>query len=490
MTACSPAARPTVLVVDDEPGVRASVRAVLERECEVLEAEDGPGALALAGAREVDLCLLDVRLPGMAGIEVLERLKRLDPGIEVVLLTAVRTVRTAVDAMKLGAYEYLTKPFAVADLRGVVQRALERRGLRREVRFLREELARHEGFDALVGGSLAMRRVYEVIRQVAGTSATVLVSGESGTGKELIARAIHRQGPRRDRPFVAVNCGAIPPELLESELFGHERGAFTGAHARRLGKFENAHTGTLFLDEIGTLRRDLQPKLLRVLQERTIERVGGSRAVPLDVRFIAATNADLRQEVAAGRFREDLYYRLNVVHVRVPPLRERREDVGPLAQHFLARYAARFGKPVTGISPAGLELLEGYGWPGNVRELENVVERAVALARDPVIQLDDLPLDLALAPEAAAADERFTLREARQEFERQLILRALDRAGGNQTAAARRLGLHRNTLLAKLAQLGLRDGDGAERAAAPPAPPGSPAPGSLASRPAQPPRSS
>jgi two-component system, NtrC family, response regulator AtoC len=445
-----------VLVIDDEPGVRTSVKMVLEGICEVLEAPDGPTAIEIARNRDVDVCLLDVRLPGMEGIEVLERLKRLDTGLEVVLVTAVRTVRTAVEAMKLGAYDYLTKPFAADDLRGIVNRALERRALHREVRYLRDELARHEGFDQLVGRSPAMRRVYELVRQIADTTATVLITGESGTGKEMIARAIHRQGIRRARPFVAVNCAALPAELLESELFGHERGAFTGAYARKLGKFEAAHSGTLLLDEVGTLRLDLQPKILRALQEREIERVGGGRAIPVDVRIIAATNADLRQAVAAGRFREDLFYRVHVIPITLPPLRERREDVALLARHFLAKYARQFGKPVTDLSRGALDALERYHWPGNVRELENIVARSVALAGEPVVQLDQIPLDVALTPIEATAEDQLNLREARHEVDRLLILRALDRAGGNQTVAARLLGMHRNTLLVKIAQLGLR----------------------------------
>jgi len=455
----TPELRPTVLIVDDEPGVRASVKVVLDGEHDVVEAEDGPAALELVRSRNIDLCLLDVRLPGMEGITVLERLKRLDAGVEVVLLTAVRTVRTAVEAMKLGAYDYITKPFGVDDLRAVVRRALEKRALQREVTYLRDELARHEGVDTLIGRSATMRRVHEAIRHVAATSATVLISGESGTGKELVARAIHRQGPRRDRPFVAVNCGAIPPELLESELFGHERGSFTGAHARKLGKFEVAHTGTLFLDEVATLRVDLQPKLLRAIQEREIERVGGSRGVKIDVRFIAATNVDLRRAVADGAFREDLFYRLNVVPIAVPPLRERRDDIPLLVNHFLRKYARQFCRPASEVSSGALELLQQYHWPGNVRELENIIERSVALAADKVIQLADIPLDLAMVPGRTPWDDGLTFREARQEFERQLILRALDRAGGNQTVAARMLGMHRNTLITKMVHLGLRPGD-------------------------------
>jgi transcriptional regulator with PAS, ATPase and Fis domain len=301
-----------------------------------------------------------------------------------------------------------------------------------------------------------MRRVYDLVRRIADTTATVLISGESGTGKELIARAIHRQGNRRDRPFVAVNCAALPAELLESELFGHERGAFTGAYARKLGKFEVAHTGTLFLDEVGMLRLDLQPKLLRALQEREIERVGGGRSIQVDARIVAASNTDLSQAVAAGCFRKDLYYRLNVVPIAVAPLRERRADVAPLARHFLAKYARQFGKAVTDLSPGALDVLERYHWPGNVRELENIVARSVALAAEPLVQLDQIPLDIAFAPLEAAPEDQLNLRAARQGVERQLVLRALDRASGNRTVAARLLGMHRNTLLVKLAQLGLR----------------------------------
>ena len=457
-----PPERPVVVVVDDEPSVRAAVKAALAGAYEVLEAADGRAAIETVRSHDADVCLLDV---GLSGMEVLERLKHLDPALEVVLVTTVRTVRTAVEAMKLGASDSLTKPVAMDHLRGVVNRALERRALQREVRYLRGELARHEGFDQLVGRSPAMRRVYDLVRQIADTTATVLISGESGTGKELIARAIHRQGSRRDRPFVAVNCAALPAELLESELFGHERGAFTGAHARKLGKFEVAHTGTLFLDEIGMLRLDLQPKLLRALQEREIERVGGGRAIRVDARILAASNMNLRQAMATGRFREDLYYRLNVVPITVAPLRERRADVAPLARHFLAKYARQFGKAVTDLSPGALEVLERYHWPGNVRELENIVARSVALAAEPLVQLDQIPLDIALAPAEAAPEDRLNLREAKQEVERLLILRALDRAGGNQTVAARLLDMHRNTLLIKLAQLGLRAAEPGGRSA-------------------------
>src|SRR5437867_4073476 len=305
-------ARPVVLVVDDDPGVRESFRLILEDHYDVVDVPDGPSALDVVRASAVDLVLLDIRLPGMDGIEVLERIKALDEGIEVILVTAVKTVRTAVAAMKLGAFDYLTKPFEEDELLSLVRRALERRTLEREVVYLRSELERRHDFDEIVGQHPEMQKLYRLVTHVARTATTVLITGESGTGKELIARAIHRQSPRRGKPFVAVNPAAIAETLVESELFGHEKGSFTGAYQRKLGKFELAQGGTLFLDEIATLRPELQAKLLRVLQEREIERVGGSRRIGIDARVIAATNSDLEKAVADGKFREDLYYRLNV----------------------------------------------------------------------------------------------------------------------------------------------------------------------------------
>src|SRR2546422_680472 len=340
--------RPVILVVDDDPGVRESFRLILEDHYDVLDVPDGPRALEVVRSAQVDLVLLDIRLPDMDGIEVLERTKAIDEGIEVILVTAVKTVRTAVAAMKLGAFDYLTKPFEEDELLQLVRRALEKRSLEREVAFLRAELARTQESEEIVGQHPAMQKLRRVIAQVARTTATVLVSGQSGTGKELIARAIHREGPRRDKPFVAVNPAAIVESLIESELFGHERGAFTGAHARKLGKFELAQGGTLFLDEIGTLKAELQAKLLRVLQEREIERVGGSRSIKIDVRVVAATNADLKAAMRSGTFREDLYYRLNVVPIDVPPLSERSTDGPLLVDHFVRRYSRGVNKRVEG----------------------------------------------------------------------------------------------------------------------------------------------
>src|SRR4029453_17045832 len=421
---------PVVLVIDDEPGVRESLREIFKRDFEVLEAEDGAAALALVRSRRVDVALLDVRLPGERGPVVLPRLLALDDSIAVILMTAVPDVRTAVDTIKAGAYDYIVKPFDVDELLLLVKQAAPQRVLERECCSLRAEPDRAHGFDALVGRHPAMVRLYEQIAQVAQTHATVLVSGESGTGKELVARAIHRQSPRRDQPFVAVNLAAVPEGLFESELFGHEKGAFTGAHARKLGRFELAHGGTLFLDEVGSLRVDLQAKLLRALQEREVERLGGTKTIPVDVRVIAATNVDLRSLVRARAFREDLFYRINVAALTIPPLRERKDDIPILVEHFIRKYAREFKKDVRGISRGALPSLAAYEWPGNVRELENVIERSVALATRPVIRLDDLPLDLAIHDEPArgpGTGAPLSLKEARDRFEQVYILRALER---------------------------------------------------------------
>ena len=450
--------RPVILVVDDEPGVRESFRLILQDQYEMIEAADGPSALEAVSSRPVDLMLLDIRLPGMEGIEVLERVKSMDDGIEVIMVTAVKTIKTAVEAIKLGAYDYITKPFDVEEILSVVDRVLEKRALQREVLYLRSELNQRDGFDDIVGRHDAMTQIYELIRHVAETTVTVLITGESGTGKELIARAIHRQGPRRNKPFVAVNCAAIPKDPLETELFGHEKGAFTGAYFRKIGKFELATGGTLFLDEVGSLRPELQAKILRVLQEREFERVGGIKPIKVDVRIVAATNMNLKTAVSGGLFREDLFYRLNVVSVQIPPLRERKEDIPLLVDHFLRKYNQQFGKAIERFSKRALLVLQSYEWPGNVRELENIIERSVALAPGGVIQVEDLPLDLVAfghVPLATGPIVGRTLKRALRQFERQFVLRVMERAKWNQTHAARILGLHRNALRAKLQTLGI-----------------------------------
>jgi DNA-binding NtrC family response regulator len=459
--------RGTVLVVDDEEGVRASIRVILEGTCEVLEANTGADALELLRTREVDLVMLDQRMPGEPGIDVLPRVKAADPSTVVVLATAVHDVRTAVEALKRGAYDYITKPFDVDDILMLVERVLEKRALERQVLCLRSALTPSglatDGFEGLVGRHPEMVRIYQLITQIAATPTTVLITGESGTGKELVARAVHQRSERSGQPFVALNLAALPDTLIESELFGHEKGAFTGAHARRLGRFELAQGGTIFLDEIGSLRLDLQTRLLRALQEREIERLGSGRPVPIDVRVVAATNVNLRQAVRDRAFREDLYYRLNVVPIQVPPLRQRREDIPRLVEHFVRKFARESRREVRGVSAGALDALTRYDWPGNVRELENVIHRAVVLATGPVVHLQDVPLDVAM-PETVSllARDTLPLREACDEFERQYVVRTLERTHWNVSRTARQLGVHRNTVLAKLATWGVQRPGAAE----------------------------
>jgi two-component system response regulator AtoC len=451
--------KPLVLAVDDEPGVLEAYKVILEDTCEVRSALDGAAALKLLSREDIHLVLLDLRLPDMEGLEVLLRIKEMDEHIGVIVVTAIGDVKTAVRAMQAGASEYLVKPFDIESLQAGVSRTLERQALLKEVLYLRSEVEEYHAFVDIVGRDEHMLEIFDLIGRVADSDATVLITGESGTGKELIARAIHQQSHRAQRPFVAVNCTAIPEQLIESELFGHERGAFTGAVQRRIGKFELAHTGTLFLDEIGSMRLDMQTKLLRALQEREIERVGGERTIKVDVRIVAATNADLRELVKEKAFRDDLYYRLNVIPVYVPPLRARREDIPLLVRYFLDKYNRQFNRHLRGFSLAAMEALQAYDWPGNVRELENIVERLVVISKHDTVQLRELPLDLQSShtPLIEQLDEQgYDLRKAVQQFEREYIRRVLEKTHWNQTAAARMLGIHRNTLLGKIEQLDLR----------------------------------
>lgn len=451
--------KPLVLAVDDEPAVLEAYRIILEDTCEVRTATDGAAALKLLAQEDIHLVILDLRLPDMEGLEVLLRMKEMDEYVGVVVVTAVSDVKTAVRAMQAGASEYLVKPFDIETLQAVVSRTLERQALMKEVLYLRSEMEGYHPFVDIVGRDEKMLEIFELIKRVADSDATVLITGESGTGKELIARAIHQHSHRAQKPFVAVNCTAIPENLIESELFGHERGAFTGAVQRRIGKFELAHHGTLFLDEIGSMRLDMQTKLLRALQEREIERVGGERTLKVDVRVVAATNADLRELVKARTFRDDLYYRLNVIPIYVPPLRERPTDIPLLVHYFLEKYNRQFNRRVRGFSPAAMEVLQAYHWPGNVRELENIVERLVVISNHEIIQQRELPLDLQSTQTHfvdALDEEECDLRKAVQQFEREYIRRVLEKTRWNQTAAARILGIHRNTLLGKIEQLDLR----------------------------------
>jgi DNA-binding NtrC family response regulator len=449
-----------VLVVDDEPGVRESLRMLLRDECEVALA--GSVDEALAGLREnpPDLVLLDLVMPGRSGFELLSELGARPGGPAVVVLTGTTAVATAVEAMKQGAADYVTKPFEVDALRIKVRQLLERRALEREVEDLRARVESRDRLGALLGRSEAMQEVFRTIRRVAASRVTVLVRGESGTGKELVARAIHQLGPRREGPFVAVNCAGIPDTLIESELFGHERGAFTDARERRIGRFEAASGGTLFLDEIGELAPPVQAKLLRALQERRIDRVGGSEPVEVDARVVAATHRDLEKDVDAGRFRADLYYRINVVALELPPLRERREDIRLLAAHFLARARAEAGHGPTRIAPRALAALERFPWPGNARELANAIERAVALSDRDVVELEDLPPGVVRAGRLEELRDgvrsgRLGFEAAAADFERELLLDALERCGWNQTRAAQQLRITRRALKLKMDRHGL-----------------------------------
>lgn len=455
----APGVLPSILIVDDDRNLLESYAVLLEDEFHVHTSQTGEEGLELLRGEDIRLVLLDVRLPGMDGIEVLRQIKTTDENIDVIMITAVKNVRVAVEAIKLGAYDYIVKPFEVDDMLSLLRRVLERQRLLHELLYLRSEVDRHMNMGHIVGRSPKMRQIYDLISRVADTNATVLISGESGVGKELIARAIHQQGPRHAKPFVALNCAAISEHLVESELFGHERGAFTGAVEMHRGKFELATTGTLFLDEIASLRLDLQAKLLRVLQERDFTRVGGGKSIRVDVRIIAASNQDLRQMVVEHAFREDLFYRLNVVPLQIPPLRERREDIPVLVHHFLEKYNKAFGRHVLGFTPEALTRLQQYHWPGNVRELENVIERLVAITRQPILTVEDIPLDIA-ATKGQMVQDIFTtgidLRQAKAEFERQFIVQALEQQRWNQTEAAKRLGIHRNTLLTKMDMLHIR----------------------------------
>jgi len=451
---------PRVLVVDDEAGVRESLRMLLHGECEVAVAESADAALARIGEARPDLILLDLVMPGRSGLELLEELRQRGDPPPVIVLTATKTVTTAVEAMKLGAADYVTKPFEVDALRIKIRNHLQHRALEERVAELTEELEERSRLGALIGRSEAMRRVFRTIERVARSRANVLISGESGTGKELVARAIHELGPNAGGPFVAINCAAIPEPLMESELFGHERGSFTDATERRIGKFEQASGGTLFLDEIAELPTGVQAKLLRALQERSIERVGGRDAIAVDARFVAATNRDLPREVAAGRFREDLFYRIHVVPLELPPLRERREDVRLLAEAFLARSTGESGGPPRRLAREALAALERHAWPGNVRELQNAIERAVALCDGTTIGLADLPEAVVQATRTESLRDavragQLGLEEATARFEQELLREALERSEWNQTRAAEILGITRRVLKLKMDRYGL-----------------------------------
>lgn len=450
---------PTILIVEDEVKMRRLLELSLTKQgYATLEAADAETALKLIRREPVDLIITDLKLPGMDGLEFLQAVKRSDAHVPVVVMTAFGTVETAVEAMKAGAGDYVLKPFSLEEMQLIVKKELHLRHLQEENRNLREELGKRYEFKNIVARSAKMQEVLAVVERVAPGNSTVLLGGESGVGKDMIARAIHQHSRRSSGPMVKINCAAIPENLLESELFGYERGAFTGAVAAKPGKFELADQGTIFLDEIGDVPPSIQVKLLRVLQEREFERLGGTKTLKVDVRLVAATNRNLRAALEQGTFREDLYYRLNVVPIDIPPLREHKEDIPDLVRMFLARFSRDAGKNVTGITPAALKLLLDFHWPGNVRELENIVERAVALSAGPEIDAADIQLDLSPARPPSGGSASFpppgmTL----EQFEDEIIREAVRRASGNKSQAARLLGLSRNAMRYRLAKLGVAD---------------------------------
>jgi two-component system response regulator HydG len=449
----------TILVVDDDQAHRTMLRTLLSGwGYKIVEADDGQVAIEKVHEQAFDMILMDIRMLKVSGLEALDGIKTYNPAIPVIIMTAYSSVETAVEALKKGAYDYLTKPLDFDELRLAMERAMDHSQLKVENRLLRETLGSHFDRQNIIGRSTAMVKLLETVAQVAPSEATVLITGDSGTGKELIAGAIHFNSPRKDGSFVKVNCAAITETLLESELFGHEKGAFTGAHRLKEGKFRQADGGSLFLDEVSEMSLGMQVKLLRALQEREITRVGGEEVIKVDVRVIAATNKDLIQEIESERFREDLYYRLNVVTLNVPPLKERKEDIPLLAQHYLNMFAEKNRKQIKGFTPQAMDQLLNYDWPGNVRELMNAVERSVVLSRSEYLDEQDLPLvikgalsDEEKSPSRYAVPEDLPL----EDVEKATILKTLESTDGNKSEAARRLGITRKTLHKKLKKYGM-----------------------------------
>jgi len=451
---------PRILIVDDEPSMQEFLEILLQRDGhDTVCCHSAESALVALENDDFDLVISDIRMGGMSGLDLLDRIIELYPETLVLVITAHGTTESAVEAMKRGAYDYVTKPFSVDEIRMVVQKALEKKNLSTENRLLRRQLSDRVNLPSLVGKSLSMASVSELIRQVADTRTNILITGESGTGKDLVARAIHALSDRKSRPFVVVNCGAIPENLLESELFGHVKGAFTGAISQKMGLFEVADGGTLFLDEVGELPHALQVKLLRALQEKTFKRVGGTSDIHVDVRILSATNRELEEDVRTGRFREDLYYRLNVIEVKLPALRERPEDIPPLLQHFIERFASEQRKAIRDASSEVLAAFEGYAFPGNVRELENLVERAVTLTSSERIEIDSLPESVFRRGEPAARSRipegGVDLESLLGDYERSLLREALERAGGVKKRAAALVGVSFRSFRYRLEKLGL-----------------------------------
>lgn len=441
-----------ILVVDDEEDFRDLFSEIIQGlGYQPLTAKDGVDALEVLKKTEIDIAIVDLQMPRMNGIELLREIKKQDPNIEVLLITGFGTISSAVEAMKLGAYDYITKPVKLEEVENLIRRIVQTRTLISENRMLRQQLKKKYKFQNLIGATPQMQEIFKIIARVSQNNCTVLIQGESGTGKELIARAIHFNGPNADKPFIPIDCGSINENLVESELFGHERGAFTGAYTSKKGLFRVAHGGTVFLDEIGDIPKDVQAKLLRALQERKIKPVGGTKFIDIDVRVIAATNRNLDEAITDGQFRKDLFYRLNVVQINVPPLRERKDDIPLLVNHFIKNFN-KPGRAIKGISKEALEVLMNYDWPGNVRELENVIERAFALGTSDLITIDDLPSALVMKSRKTPLweDELKPLAE----IEKEAILKTLEKTGGDKQAAARILKIDRSTLYRKLHRYG------------------------------------
>jgi len=449
--------KPKILVVDDERSHRQMIEAVLSAEgYEIAQADNGQAAIDAVTKKFYDLIIMDIRMPELGGIEALKKIKAISPGIPIIIMTAYASVGTAVDALKSGASDYLTKPLDIEELKILVAKTLRFHQLEEENIYLKERLNDRFDFSNIIGQSPAMNKLFETMALVAPSEATALIVGESGTGKELIANAIHQNSPRKDRPFIKVNCAALPETLLESELFGHEKGAFTGAIARKQGRFQLAHKSSIFLDEIAEMAPATQAKILRVLQELEFEPLGSTQTTKVDTRVVAATNKNLEAEIAAGRFREDLYYRLKVVTLDVPPLRERREDIPYLADFFLKQYADKNRRLIQGFTPRATDLLMRYDWPGNVRELENIIERAVIMSRGEVITPLEFPNDIQeLDEELKDSQINLTPGRSLKEVEKEMILRTLEETGGNRTHAARILGITRRTLQLRLKDYGI-----------------------------------
>jgi len=452
--------KPRILVVDDEEDMLLLYKNILKKDFDIALMTAPQEALAKVVSESFDLVILDIIMPGISGIEVLKKIKEIDGSMDIIMVTASKDVKPAVDALKLGAFDYIIKPFESDDLIATIRKALERRRIIMENIYLKQALDERASMGQLIGRSQKIREIYNIIERSAESDSTILITGESGTGKEIVAETIHKKSKRKNMPYVIVNCAAIPENLLESEMFGHERGSFTGALDRHIGKFELASGGTIFLDEIGEMPMAMQAKLLRVVQEGSIERVGGEKSIPVDVRIIAATNIDIRKAIQDKKFREDLYYRLNVIPVNLPPLRERIEDLPLFFKYFMEKYNKELNKNIRTVTKEAMEIMQNYSWPGNIRELENLIERIATLTNEDLIDTSHIPKELLNTINNKTVGpivEEGSLLKTVANFEKNLIKKALEACGGNQTLTANTLGIHRTTLISKLVAYGIKN---------------------------------